>query len=231
MGTFATIGSALWGHYAQNRALEAQARANVQTARNMIQSMNYNLQNREMERKDLFEATVQELEKIEFQGRRLSSSVEAAVNEGLGGGGRTATMISRAAEADTERNKIALKSNYKKKSNEIDLGKEAAVLNARQQIGGIQDIKKPSLLNLAATIGTAYYQGLQQQDALRKIRISGNVPTKQSTFGLSPIQQYQSTFDLPFGKSYDTTYKNLLGDIRWDKPKFTFDNLTRKNQF
>ena len=83
MGVAFTLGSSLLGVYSQNMALEAQGRANRETARSMVQSMNYNLQNLEQERRDIFEATVQELERTQMQGRCLSSSVNAAVNEGL----------------------------------------------------------------------------------------------------------------------------------------------------
>jgi len=76
MGTTIAIASSIFGVYAQNKALEAQGRANLQTARNMITSMNYSLQNLEQERRDVFEATVQELEKTQLQGRRLTASVE-----------------------------------------------------------------------------------------------------------------------------------------------------------
>ena len=119
MGVAFTLGSSLLGVYSQNKALEAQGRANRETARSMVQSMNYNLQNLEQERRDIFEATVQELERTQMQGRRLSSSVNAAVNEGLSGGGRTASLLMRSCEADTNRAAQSVKDNYQKRSNEI----------------------------------------------------------------------------------------------------------------
>ena len=66
--------------YSANRQLEQQAQANVQTAKNIVLSMNYAFQNAEQERQDAFEATIAELENIK-QDNRQTASVEAAVNE------------------------------------------------------------------------------------------------------------------------------------------------------
>ena len=50
MGVAMAVGSAALGLYGQNKALEAQGRANAQTAKNLLMSMNYSLQNMEQER-------------------------------------------------------------------------------------------------------------------------------------------------------------------------------------
>ena len=45
MGMAFTMASTIFGIYSQNKALEAQGRANLATARSMVTSMNYSLQN------------------------------------------------------------------------------------------------------------------------------------------------------------------------------------------
>ena len=67
MGVAMAVGSAALGLYGQNKALEAQGRANAQTAKNLLMSMNYSLQNMEQERADAFDATIDELEKLKEQ--------------------------------------------------------------------------------------------------------------------------------------------------------------------
>ena len=176
--------------YAQNKGLEAQAQANVQTARNMVKSMNFSFQNLEQERRDSFEATVQELEKVQLQGRRMESSVNAAINEGLAGGGRTAHLLSRAAQADTDRALSSTRDNYSKKSNEIDLNKEATLLNTKTQISSIPQVKKPYLFGTLLQFGAAFLQGGQQQEQLDGMRhsagiTSGTAPPSVQTGGLS----------------------------------------------
>ena len=93
MGTVLAIGSAFSSVYSQNKSLEAQAKAQQATIKNLITSMNYSFQNLEQERKDAFEATIAELEQLKIQGNRQTTAVSASVNEGLAGGGRTADLI------------------------------------------------------------------------------------------------------------------------------------------
>ena len=46
MGTVLAVTSALTKTYAQNKALEAQGKANQQTAKNIVMSQNYSFQNK-----------------------------------------------------------------------------------------------------------------------------------------------------------------------------------------
>lgn len=199
------IGSALINTYSQNKSLIAQARANAQTAKNIITTMNYSMQNYEQERYDAFEATIAELEKINLQGNRQVTSVSAAVNEGMQGGGRTAALIKRSAQADVNRAVSASKTNYEKKSNEIDLNKEATLLNARSQLQGIQQIEKPSILSTLINLGTNYYQARQTLDSIDLIRTKAGVNNN----------------------SNEASYENTLGDKLLNDPSvhFTFSNI------
>ena len=221
MGVAFTLGSSLLGVYSQNKALEAQGRANRETARSMIQSMNYNLQNLEQERRDIFEATVQELERTQMQGRRLSSSVNAAVNEGLSGGGRTASLLMRSSEADTNRAAQSVKDNYHKRSNEIDLNKEAALLNTKAQIRSIREVQKPSFLGTLVSLGTAYLGARQEQEKINLMRAQAGIGKDNKLAGSSSVgfvsQLLNQTAYQPF------QFSNLLGPISPKQTKFTFD--------
>ena len=217
MGTTIAIASSIFGVYAQNKALEAQGRANLQTARNMITSMNYSLQNLEQERRDVFEATVQELEKTQIQGRRLTTSVEAAVNEGMAGGGRTAHLLKRASRADTSRALASVKDNYQKKSSEIDLNKEVALLNTKQQIRSSKEGEKPSLLGTLMQLGTGYLGAKNQAESIDLLRTQAGI--RKDAAVTNPFSSYQ----LPINSYPAPNYHGIFGDIDWTKKKFTFD--------
>ena len=187
MGTMTAIAmaSTAMSIYGENKALEAQGRANAQTAKNYITSMNFSLQNLEQERADAFDATVADLQKIRLQGNRQVKSVEAAVNEGLVGGGRTADMLKRSARADVNRAVWSSKDNYARKSNEIDLNKENMARGTRMQISGIQQVNKPSFRNTLLRFGLAYVGAQQTQDAISAIRgqagVGAEKPATQDT--------------------------------------------------
>ena len=178
-----SVASALSTTYAQNKALQAQGAANVATARNYITSMNYSFQNFEQERRDAYEATIAELERINLQGNRLTSQVDAAVNEGMQGGGRTANLIKRSAQADVNRAVNSAKTNYRLKSNEIDLNKEATALNTRNAIASIQNVSKPSLFTTLLNLGSAYYQARGTLESIDAIRTQAGVDGRGRSAG------------------------------------------------
>lgn len=157
MGVAGAIASSLMGTYSQNRSLQQQAGAQAATARSMIQSMNYSFSNLEQERRSAFEATVEELTKTRLQALRMQSQVDAAVSEGLVGGGRTAAMVKRSVANDTARAISSVKTNYQQKSNEIDLNKESALLNTKNQIAAMPKIKKPNLFGTMLGWAGDYY--------------------------------------------------------------------------
>lgn len=128
MGTIA-------GANAQNKALQQQATA-------AVSNMNYNFQNYEMQRQDAFDEAVTEIEKTRLNAMQLNSSVEAAVNEDLSGGGRTAQLIMRSVQGDEARNVGAVKENYRQKSNEIDLNKESIAKGTQMNLDALKDAAK-----------------------------------------------------------------------------------------
>lgn len=175
MGTTMAIVAAGSQVYAQNKALQAQGQANRQTAKNYITSMNFSLQRLEQQRRDAFEATIDDLEQNKLQGHRQEAMVNASVNEGLQGGGRTANLLKRSAQADTNRAVTSIKENYKNKSNEIDLNKEATLLNTKSAISSIQDVKKPSLLSTLVSLGTAYIGARTTWESINGMRHQAGV--------------------------------------------------------
>lgn len=224
MGMAFTMASTIFGIYSQNKALEAQGHANLATARSMVTSMNYSLQNLEQERRDIFEATVQELERTQLQGRRLTSSVSAAISEGLQGGGRTANLLVRSAEADTHRAMASVKDNYQKKSNEVDLNKEATLMNTRAQIRSIREVQKPSLLGTIAQIGTAYLGARQEQEKINLLRKQAGVGEDKPPMGAGGVHFAWDAADKIYKASYQPfSFHSLLGDIDHKQTKFTFD--------
>ncbi len=242
MGAVVAVGSALVDVYAQNKSLEAQARANVQTAKNIITSMNYGFQNLEQERADAFDATVADLQKIRLQGGRLTSQVGAAVNEGLAGGGRTANLLKRSAQADTNRALSSTRDNYRRKSNEIDLNKESQAMEAKGRLNSIAQVEKPSLWSTLLKLGTAYYRAEQTGDAIQGIRAQGGVKDSAMSTGSSHSSSgvsnklYWDTSSSSFKTIYDDApdYSSLFHtNIDWKNTSFKFEYInpyTEKNQ-
>lgn len=217
MGAVVAVGSALVDVYAQNKSLEAQARANVQTAKNIITSMNYGFQNLEQERADAFDSTVADLQKIRLQGGRLTSQVAAAVNEGLAGGGRTADLLKGTTQADTNRALSSSRDNYLRKSNEIDLNKESQALEAKERLNSIEQVEKPSLLSTMLKLGTAYYRAEQTGDAIQGIRAQGGVKDSNSwSHSLDPFTMSTG------GSSSSSGDSNKL---YWDTSSSTFKTI------
>lgn len=233
-----TMGSTAMQIYHQNKALEAQGRANAATARSMVASMNRSFMNYEQQRRDIFEATVEEVEQTQLQSRRLTSSVAAAVAEGLQGGGRTADLLVRSSEADKNRAVTSVKDNYRRKSNEIDLNKEATLLNTKAQISGIREVHKPSFLGTLMQFGTAYLGARQQQESIDLLRkqndVDGNrayVPYAPRTYTPTTIPSLSFDMGDKVYKAYNQPFNfvSYFGKLPTQaKPVFDF---TYKNPF
>ena len=218
MGVTGSIIGSVMSVANQNNALAAQSKANAQTARSYIHSMNYNLQNLEQHRRDAFEASIQELEKTKLQGNRQEAGVVAAINEGIAGGGRTASLLARSAEADTNRAVSSVKSNYRKKSNEIDLNKEAALFNGRQAVASVPQLEAPSFLSIMLQLGTAYYNTKQTLDSISAIRTQAGV-----SGGASP-----SSTSSPILAPTTSSSGNYAMNLDWEK---MFGGVDKKYTF
>lgn len=129
LSTAMEIGGNYLGQKAQYEQAQAQIDAQGKAA---ITKMNYAFQNYEQERIDAFDNAVAEITKVRQNAQQLNSGVKAAVAENASG--RTANLIVRAVEGDTARAVVSVKDNYVRKSNEIDLNKEATLKSTADYI-------------------------------------------------------------------------------------------------
>lgn len=160
----------LTGEYMGQKATAKAAQETMEAKKEAaVRNMNYMFQNFEQERQDAFDATVAKLTELQISGLELNSKVEAATNEQMSG--RTANLINRSVKGDMNRTATSLKDNYARKSNEIDLNKETALLQTKDYISGLNASapKMPSrfanFINSAGIILDGYTQGqnLRQQ--------------------------------------------------------------------
>lgn len=155
----------------RKKELQAQIDANNQTARGLLQSMNYTFQNYETQRRAAFAAQIDSMTKDRMNAHRQEASVKAAVNEELAGGGRTANLINRSVRADESRVASQSKANYETRMNEIDLNKEAALISTRNAINSIPSVETPSYFTQAMEMFSDYmqtYNALQGIGSMRK---------------------------------------------------------------
>ncbi len=167
----------LTGEYMGQKATAKAAQETMEAKKAAaVRNMNYMFQNFEQERQDAFDATVANLTELHISGLELNSKVEAATNEQMSG--RTAALINRSVKGDMNRTATSLKDNYARKSNEIDLNKETALLETKDYISGLNTSapKMPSrfsnFINSAGIILNGYTQG-QNQRQLEKLAEDG----------------------------------------------------------
>lgn len=168
-----SIAGTMMQQYGMEQAAAAQGQAMRQTADSAIQSMNYGFMDYEIERRDAFDAAVQEIAKTRLNAMQLNSQVEAAVAEEMGGGGRTADRIIRSAYGDEARAIASIQENYARKSNEIDLNKETNLLSTKNYIASLKPPDMPSRLGMYLGMASGALSGYttakqMQNDALSK---------------------------------------------------------------
>ena len=162
--------SAISKQKARKKELQAQIDANNQTARGLLQSMNYTFQNYETQRRAAFAAQIDAMTKDRMNAHRQEASVKAAVNEEMTGGGRTANLINRSVRADESRVASQAQANYQTKMNEIDLNKEASLISTRNAINSIPSVETPSYFTQAMEMFSDYlntYNALQGISSMR----------------------------------------------------------------
>lgn len=131
---------------------QREAEQNAKAARTAaIHQMNLSFQNYEMERQDAYDSAVQEIMKTRLNAEELNAGVDAAINEDMAGGGRTADLLKRNVRGDESRAVSSIQENYQRKSNEVDLNKEGTLISAKSQIASI---KPPSRVAAALQIAT-----------------------------------------------------------------------------
>ena len=167
------VAGAVMSYNAQASAAKQQAEAMKQQADVAVQSMNREFMNYEIERRDAFDAAVNEITKTRLNAMQLNSSVEAAVSEEMAGGGRTADRIIRSVHADEARSVASIQDNYQRKSGEIDLNKETALLSTKNYIAGLKPPSAPSKAGMFLDITSNVVGGItagktMETDALSK---------------------------------------------------------------
>lgn len=218
-----SIGSQFLGD--RNNA-KAVARAQRMKARNAITTMNYNFQNFEAQRRDMFDVAVGELEKINLNARGLQETVNVALGEEQGEG-RTARAIQRSTEAMGQRAMSSVKDNYVRQSNEIDLNKEQQYIQTRQYIEGLEVPSLPSPVASLLQIGASLYAGRTLKEDIDAYRVSKGVIDKNRSYlglgrsnGLGSYKYHNSLLE-PYIKNYlgldARTWMGLGGNINYGK--------------
>lgn len=142
------MGIDLWSIYSnymsQRRQAEAQADQIITQAKQAIKTMNYSLGNFENERRNAFEASVNQLTAIRLQARGLEASVENTTGEYQNG--KTAKLLVRSVKADGLRTSSQVKDNFIRKSDEIDQNKERVSLSTMEYLSKLETPRIPTLL-------------------------------------------------------------------------------------
>lgn len=161
-------GSALLGMNAQNKAVQQQMNAQYKAA---ITDMNFAWQDYELQRRDAFDATIGELEKVTANEQSIGSQAKHAVLENMQG--RTARLLLRNIEGDYNRARSSIKDNYSRQSDEISQNKERVAMNTKSYIRNLNESapKAPSALSQALTVGSialGSYTGYQDRRQIKK---------------------------------------------------------------
>ena len=160
---------------ARSAEIQNQIDANNQTARGLLQSMNYTFQNYEEQRRAAFAAQIDAMTKDRMNAHRQEASVKAAVNEEMAGGGRTANLINRSVRADESRVASQAQANYQNKMNEIDLNKEAALISTRNAINSIPSVETPSYLTQGMEMFSDFMQTYNTLQGIKSMRKKAGV--------------------------------------------------------
>lgn len=177
---YASAGMQIAGNYMGQKATAASAQQEMNARKQAaVRNMTHMFQNYDKERQDAFDATLMKLDELHRSGMELNSKVEAATNEQMEG--RTARLINRNVRGDMNRTATALKDNYVRKSNEIDLNKEATLLQTKDTIEGINASapRMPSafgnFMESAGIILQGYTMGQnQRQKEKNRVKRGGN---------------------------------------------------------
>lgn len=196
--------NAFGGAKAKHDQIQDQINANYRTAYGILQSMNYSFQNLEQERQAAFASQVEDMTKVRMNAHQQEGSVRAAVNEELMGGGRTADMINRSVRADESRVASQAQANYQRKMNEIDLNKEATLINAQNQIKSIPDVQTPSYLSTLMDTASDFLQTYNTLQNINSMRLKAGVAKqnpRRIRQGVVPVNLDEAS------KVYDTDTK------------------------
>lgn len=136
-----------------------------------ITSMNYSLQNLEMQRQQAFDNTVKALTATQKQGIQQVSAVQAAVNEA--GNSRGGNRLARDTQGQLDSALTAVRGQYTSQSNEIDQNKWLTWENTNMTLNNINQtqVQMPSILSTILSTGSQMlgtYTAKTNTDALRQ---------------------------------------------------------------
>lgn len=165
MGAALGIGLGIMGQVQAYNAQGQQAQAQGKAA---ITQMNYSFQNYEMERRDAFDAAVDQITNTRLNAQSLQAGADVAINEQIGDG-RTASLLKRSVRGDEARKVSSIQSNFQQKSNEIDLNKESQLISTQNYIANIKAPSKAALLTGVASSLVSGYTSSQNAKAMAEV--------------------------------------------------------------
>lgn len=169
MGYAMPIASALLGRQSQVSAINASNRALAAQGAQVVQSYNYSVANSQIERNAAFTAAVDKMQSAKKQGSANLATVQAALGESIGGGGRTGKAIETMTQADTNEAVNSYLDAYVKASQSIDLSNEQNAISTNNRLAGLQSQVQegPSALSTLLNIGTGVLSYKQQQEQIQ----------------------------------------------------------------
>ena len=241
------LGLDLMSAYSNYRASRAQAEAQAEAIRaqgiQAIKTMNYALSNFENERRNAYEASVQQLTSIRLGARGLEASVENSTGEYQSG--KTAKLLNRSTRADSLRTTAQVKDNYIRKSDEIDINKERTFINTKEYLSKLQAPRVPTLLggilSQAGTLLSSYnaYKNMNT-NKITKVGLGGEQGGTSGQYveaGWRPTLEYTSPTANPWrvdtsnGFYLSSVRNGVLGytvkdpkAINFGNPNITFDD-------
>ena len=211
------MGIDLWSMYSnymsQRRQAEAQADQIIAQAKQAIKTMNYSLGNFENERRNAFEASVNQLTAIRLQARGLEASVENTTGEYQNG--KTAKLLVRSVKADGLRTANQVKDNFIRKSDEIDQNKERVSLSTMEYLSKLETPRIPTLLggilSQAGQIMQSYnaYKNMNT-DRLAKIGLGQGVGGTSGSLIASTVSRW--TPDYTFRTASQNPWRTSAND-------------------
>lgn len=211
------MGIDLWSMYSnymsQRRQAEAQADQIIAQAKQAIKTMNYSLGNFENERRNAFEASVNQLTAIRLQARGLEASVENTTGEYQNG--KTAKLLVRSVKADGLRTANQVKDNFIRKSDEIDQNKERVSLSTMEYLSKLETPRIPTLLggilSQAGQIMQSYnaYKNMNM-DRLAKIGLGQGVGGTSGSLIASTVSRW--TPDYTFRTASQNPWRTSAND-------------------
>lgn len=185
MCTWATAGQMALQAFGIYQNSKANARIAEAQAKEAYKEMNYSLQNYEIQRQDAYDSAVNDIMKTRINQAQLNSQVNAAIAEGMAGGGRTANRLKRAAEADTSRAVSSIQDNYLRQSNEIDLNKETTLLSTKDYIKNLKAQSKPNKWADILNLTTTALQGYNDYANTKATRAASGVSSQTGSLNLA----------------------------------------------